>query len=64
MLDAFPSSFFAENIIVDFELRYAMESKEGETVTIFRRSEGNIHRLSVRNGAGKTLVTASMTTEQ
>jgi acyl-ACP thioesterase len=64
MLDAFPSSFFAENRIVDFELRYAMESKEGETVTIFRRSEGNIHRLSVRNGAGKTLVTASMTTEQ
>jgi len=62
MLDAFPTSFFKENTVTDFELRYAMESREGETVGIYRRSEGGKHCLAVKNSAGKILVTAEMDT--
>ncbi|MBE6948667.1 MAG: hypothetical protein E7456_02355 [Ruminococcaceae bacterium] len=62
MLDAFPASFFRKNAIRDFEVRYAIESREGETLSIYRKTEGNIHYLAVKNSEGKVMVTALLET--
>lgn len=60
MLDAFPISFFRENVITDFEVRYAIESKEGDTLSIYKKKEGKTYQLAVKNADGKTIVSASM----
>lgn len=60
MLDAFPASFFRENTITDFEVRYAIESKEGEELRIYKKDDGKVYHLAVMNADGKVLVTALM----
>lgn len=60
MLDAFPASFFRENAITDFEVRYSIESKEGDELSICKKAEGNTYHLAVKNSDGKVIVTALM----
>lgn len=60
MLDAFPADFFKDNAITDFEVRYSIESKEGEELSIFKKQDGNLYHLAVKNPEGKVIVTALM----
>lgn len=60
MLDAFPASFFKENAITDFEVRYAIESKEGDTLKIYKKEEDKTYHLAVKNSDGKVIVSALM----
>ncbi len=58
MLDAFPASFFRENSITDFEVRYAVESKEGDELRIYKRECNKSYHLAVVNSDNKIIVTA------
>ncbi|MBQ6540293.1 MAG: hypothetical protein IJL71_04630 [Oscillospiraceae bacterium] len=61
MMDAFPVSFFMENAVSDFEIRYGKESHEGEELGVYRREDGKTYHLGVRNSEGTFIVTASLT---
>lgn len=61
MLDAFPASFFKENTVSDFEVRYSIESKEGDELKIYKKEDGNTFHLAVKNADGKVIVSALLT---
>lgn len=60
MLDAFPASFFRENAITDFEVRYSIESKEGDKLSIYKKEDGKTYHLAVINSQGNIIVSALM----
>ena len=61
MMDAFPTSFFEENTVTDFEVRYSKESREGDELGIYMREDGKAYHLAVKNSEGTAIVTATLT---
>lgn len=50
LLDAFPSSFWDQNLIREFDIHYAAESREGEALQVYRKQEGNEVDLQIKAG--------------
>ena len=53
LLDALPVKFFRENRIRDFDIRFVSESREGDELRVYARTDGNTATLACRkeNGA-------------
>ena len=62
LVDAFPASFWDAHKVLDFDIHYVSEGREGEVLEIFRQSEGNEWALQIKCG-DRTLIKAFLLAE-
>jgi acyl-ACP thioesterase len=62
LVDAFPSSFWEANQVREFDIQYASEGQEGETLGVYQAAEGTDRVLQVKCG-DRTLVKAYLQME-